>query len=290
MRTYTYSCRPDAIGAGSTSPSLRVRFFGRFTLSRDDEVVSLGRSTKALAIFKYLLSHRAQPVSQDYLMSWLWPESDLEKARWSLNSSIYTLRKFLKGELSSVASSNYILFDKGYYRLDPAIEVWTDAGEFEARYERGCHLGETQRQMEAAAEYEKAIELYRGDYLVEDLYEDWTMIERQRFASMHIGMLGWLARYYMETKRYQESIQTCYRLLEEDHCHEESHRLLMECFIRLGLRRRALHQYRFFEAALKRDWGTTPQPEIRDLYQRISGQQASSIEGPMNSALYRSHA
>jgi len=93
MLTYTYSYRlGNTIDAGSSPPSLRVRFFGHFELLRDDEVVCLGRNTKPLAIFKYLLFHRARPVSQDYLMGWLWPESDPEKARWSLNSSIYTLR------------------------------------------------------------------------------------------------------------------------------------------------------------------------------------------------------
>jgi len=185
---------------------------------------------------------------------------------------------------------NYVLFDKGYYCLDPAIEVWVDTDEFEARYERGCHLEKTQRQSEAAAEYEEAIGLYRGYYLVEDLYEDWTMIERQWFANSYMDMLSRLARYYMETERYQESIQTCYRLLEKERCHEDSHRLLMECFIHLGLRGRALHQYRFFETVLERDWGTVPLPETRDLYQRISGQQAPGIEESMNGTRYRRHA
>ncbi len=33
---------------------------------------------------------------------------------------------------------------------------------------------------EAVAEYEKAADLYRGDYLTEELYEEWTVIERER--------------------------------------------------------------------------------------------------------------
>jgi DNA-binding SARP family transcriptional activator len=238
-----------------TQPSLRVRFFGRFELLRGDEVVPLGRNAKALTILKYLLSHQQRPVSQDYLMSWLWPESDPKRARWSLNSAIYAMRKLLRSELSPQTSSDYVLFDKGYYRLDPTVRVWADADEFEARYERGRYLENARRRPEAAAEYEAAIELYRDDYLVEDLYEDWTMIKREWFANAYVDMLGSLAGYYLETERYQESIQACYRLLAKDSCHEDSYRRLIECYDRLGLQGRALRQHRLYETLLRRNGG-----------------------------------
>lgn len=263
---------------GTAQTSLRVRFFGHFELLCGDEFVSLGCNAKALAILKYLLSRRMRPVSQDYLMGWLWPESNLKKARWSLNTAIYALRKLLRGQLSPDASSDLVLFAKGHYRLDPTVVIWMDTEEFEARYEHGRLLERTQRKPEAAAEYEEATGLYRDDYLVEDLYEDWTMVEREWFANAHMDMLSRLAHYYMETGRYQESIRTCYRLLEKDRCHEDGHRLLMECYAHLGLRGRALRQYRLSETALKNDWGTAPQLEVQDLYRRLLEWQASNAK------------
>ena len=259
------------LGTGSVQPSLRACFFGHFELLFGDKLVRLGCNVKALAILKYLLSRRPRPVSQDYLMSWLWPDSNLKRARWSLNSTVYALRKLLKEQLSSVTSSDFVLFDKGQYRLDPTVEVWTDTDEFEARYEHARYLERTQRKPEAAAEYERAIVLYRGDYLVEDLYEDWTMVEREWYANACMDMLSRLAHYYVETGQYQESIQACYRLLEIDRCHEDGHRLLMECYAHLGLRGRALRQYKLSEAVLRRDLGTAPQPEVQDLYRKLSG-------------------
>jgi DNA-binding SARP family transcriptional activator len=239
--------------------------FGRFEVFRNDEALSLGRNGKALAILKYLLANRARPVSRDHLMGWLWPESNLKKARWSLNSAIHVLRKLL-ADSPSPAAANYVLLEEGYYRLCSDVPVITDVDEFDARYEEGRRLAKGGRTGEAAAEYERAIELYRGDYLVEDLYEDWTMVERERLIDAYMDMLSRLAVHYYETERCQESIGACYRILQKDRCHEESYRLLMRCHVKLGLRGRALRQYRLCEKILGQEYGTPPSPETEALY------------------------
>jgi DNA-binding SARP family transcriptional activator len=261
----TNGLRGAPIPAGS---ALQARYFGHFEMFCDGEVVSLGRNGKALAILKYLLAHRARPVSQDHLMGWLWPESNLKKARWSLNSAIHVLRKLLSNCPASVLE-NYILLEEGYYRLCPTVRVETDIDEFDVSYEQGRRLEKAHRTEEAAAEYEKAVELYRGDYLVEDLYEDWTMVERERLANAYVDMLGRLAVHYMEAGQYQEAIRACYRLLEKDRCYEDSYRVLMRCYVSLGLRGRALRQYRLCEKILLQEYGTTPSSETQSLYRDL---------------------
>src|ERR671912_2349106 len=111
-------------------PTLGVRFFGHFEVSCDGNAVPLGRNGKALTILKYLLANRRRPVSQDHLMGWLWPESNLKKARWSLNSAIHGLRKLLGGCSSSLAT-NYVSLEDGYYRLSPSVMVMTDVDELD---------------------------------------------------------------------------------------------------------------------------------------------------------------
>jgi DNA-binding SARP family transcriptional activator len=257
--------------APSSSPliaaqsTLRVRFFGHFEMLCDDEVITLGRNGKALTILKYLLAHRCRPVSQDHLMGWLWPHSNLKKARWSLNSAIHGLRKLLS-ECPASGSANYVVLEEGYYRLCSEVQVIADVDEFDACYEEGRDLERARRMPEAAAEYERAIALYRGDYLVEDLYEDWTMVERERLSNAYMDMLGRLALHYTEAGQHQESIRACYRVLEKDRCHEDSYRVLMRCYAHLGLRGRALRQYRLCEKILRQEYGTAPSPETQALY------------------------
>ncbi len=255
-------------------PSLRVRFFGHFELLCDGEPVPLGRNGKALTIFKHLLANRARPVSQDYLMGWLWPESNLKKARWSLNSAVHGLRKLLS-RCPTSTSVNYVLLEEGYYRLCPSVRVSTDVEEFDALYERGRRLEAEGLAREAAAEYEEAVGLYRGDYLVEDLYEDWTMVERERLSNAYVDMLGRLAVHYVEAGLPQEGIRACYRILEKDRCHEESYRLLMRCYVLLGLRGRALRQYNLCERTLEQEYGMSPSPETLALYERLLGDEGA---------------
>lgn len=248
---------------------LRANFFGRFKLLRDGEVVPLGRNARALAILKYLLARRTRPVAQDYLVCWLWPESDPKRARWSLNSAVYTLRKLLGGCLPSLSASETVLLEKGRYRLSPRIGMSTDIDEFDSRFAEGRRLEEAGRVPEAVAEYEQAVGLYRGDYLVEDLYEDWTAIERERLVDSYTELLRRLAAHHMKTGQPRESVRTCYRILEKDRCDEDTHRLLMECFVRLGQRARALRQYGLCEQALRHEHNMAPSPETRVLYASI---------------------
>jgi DNA-binding SARP family transcriptional activator len=245
-------------------PRLRIQFFGFFELLCDGEAVSLGRNTRALAILKYLLAHRGgRPVAQDYLMGWLWPESDPKRARWSLNSAVHALRKMLGGCLPSLPAPETVLFKGGAYLLSPRVLLSADTDQFASCYEEGLQLEEAGRVAEAVAEYEKAVDLYRGDYLSEDLYEEWTMIERERLSEAYVDLSRRLALCYIEGGRLREGVRTCYRVLEKDRSDEDAHRLLMECFIRLGQRGRALRQYRFCEQALRDDYEVPPSPRTR---------------------------
>jgi DNA-binding SARP family transcriptional activator len=251
-------------------PRLRVHFFGRFELLCGEEAFSPGRNVRALAILKYLFAHRGdRPVPQDYLMDWLWPDSDPKRARWSLNSAVYALRKLLGSCLSSLPASETVLFEEGCYRLSPCVLLSADTDEFDSHYEEGLSLEEAGRIPEAVVEYEKAADLYRGEYLIEDLYEEWTMIERERLSEVYTDLLGRLAIHYMEGGRLRESVRTCYRILEKDRCDEDTHRLLMECFVRLGQRARALRQYKLCEGALRHEYDLAPSPETRALYASI---------------------
>ena len=256
-------------GGAHEHPCLRVRLCGRFEVLCCGEVVPLGRNAKARGILKYVLAHRAHSVSRDHLMDWLWPESNLRRARWSLNYSIRALRNLLASWPKLAGAPNHLLFEDGNHLLSPAIRVWTDVGEFEAAYEGGRRLEKTGQMPEAAAEYERAIAVYKGDYLMEDLSEAWTMVERERLIDMYMNALNRLAVYYMESGQYKSSIEVLQRLLEREPCYEPGYRLLMMCYARIGMPSRAANQYRLCEEVLRHSLSLEPSAETRVLHTSI---------------------
>jgi DNA-binding SARP family transcriptional activator len=256
---------PDAV---TDQLCLQVRFFGNFEIFCNGELLNVARHRKALTIFKYLLAHRERRVSQDHLMEWLWPKSTPYRARRSLNMAIWTLRNLLRE--CSADLKDCILLEDGYYRLCPTIRWVTDVEEFDLRFEEGRRVEDTNR-IETAAQYQKAIELYRGEYLLEHLYEDWTMFERERLSNAYMNMLEWLAMYYKETEHLRESIRICCRIMERERAHEKCHLLLTEVYVLLGLYGRASHQYRLFKRVLKSTYGMDPSVETKRRFEKVLG-------------------
>jgi LuxR family transcriptional regulator, maltose regulon positive regulatory protein len=258
----------------------RVEFFGCFTLICNDSTVALGRCSKARSLIKFLLAQNPRPVSQDHLMGWLWPESNLRRARSALGSTVHTLRKALNSRLPQRAdSTDCLVFKDGQYSIHSDVRVSSDTQRFSYLYRRGCHLEDARQIQEAAKEYERAIELYKGDYLVEDLDEDWTMVERERLAHAYVYALDRVAGYQLATGQLRKCIESNYRLLEKDYSHEESYRRLMRCYARLGLRFRVLEQYRLCQKVLRQAFRISPSPETQSLYQEIVSKGATAA-GP----------
>ena len=79
-------------------------------------------------------------------------------------------------------------------------------------------------------------------------------------------MLDRLALHYLHRGQLRESVECCYRVLEKDRCHEDSYRLLMRCYSRMGQLSSAVRQYRMCEQILEQEYGTSPSPETRSLY------------------------
>jgi DNA-binding SARP family transcriptional activator len=97
------------------------------------------------------------------------------------------------------------------------------------------------------------------------------MVERERLSNAYVDMLERLAMYYKQTEQLQMRIQLCYRILEKDRSHENTHLLLTEAYALLGSYGRALHQYRLFKGILKSTHGTEPSVETEERFEKVLG-------------------
>jgi two-component SAPR family response regulator len=126
------------------------------------------------------------------------------------------------------------------------------------------------RLEEAMAEYGVAEGLYQGDFLEEDLYEDWPRVQREHMRNTYLDIVDRLSEYYEGRGEYTTAVALCQKVLAQDNCSEEAHHRLMLCYMAQGQRHLAVRQYQACVEALKQELNLTPSEETVTLYRHIT--------------------
>jgi len=126
------------------------------------------------------------------------------------------------------------------------------------------------RVAEAMTEYSIAEGLYQGDFLEENLYEDWPSLPREHLRNLYLDIADRLSAHYLQQREYTAAIALCQKILVRDNCQEEAYRQLMQCYLGLGQRHLAIRQYQTCVQALKEELDLPPSEETVALYQRIT--------------------
>jgi DNA-binding SARP family transcriptional activator len=233
---------------------------------QNDRLISEWNSLKSKAILKYLLAQPETPIVKDVLMDVFWPDADPEAARRNLHQAIYSLRQILKGIQPGF---QHIQFENDCYRLNPELEIWLDVQEFEKHVQAGQRLEAVGRFDDAMVEYGIAEGLYQGDFLEEDLYEDWPSPVRHHIRNTYLVIADHLSDYYLQRREFTAAVALCQKVLAQDNCYETAHRRLMQCYLAQGQRHLAVRQFQACVQALNEQLDLTPAEETMALYQRI---------------------
>jgi len=252
---------------GQTPLSLVVYCLGPFRVYQSDQLITDWGSLKARSILKYLITHRGTQIVKDILMDLFWPDADPEAARRNLHQAVYNLRQTLR---QGHPDFQHIQFEDGCYLLSPEMDIWVDGEEFEKHVQAGRRLEAARQLAEAMAEYGIAEGLYQGDFLEEDLYEDWPRVQREHVRNMYLDITDRLSEYYVQQGEYTPAIALCQKVLAQDNCYEEAHRRLIQCYLAQGQRHLAVRQYQACVQALEAELGLTPAEETVALYRRIT--------------------
>jgi len=246
-----------------------VHLLGPMSVVIDDVPVGEWSSTRTRSLFGYLLTHRQPWPAREVLMEVFWPEKSPKASRNSLNVAIHGLRSVLR-EAKDVP---VIIYSGGTYRLHPDVHLWLDVEEFDKLVERGrLHedVGETDH---AAAAYDFATGLYRGEFLADDPYDDWAALSRERLRLAYLDTLGRLSTIHFNAWQYAASANLCQRIIEQDPCREDAYRRLMRCYSRQGQPHLALIQYRACVRTLESELGIEPDVATVRLHDQIRSHQ-----------------
>lgn len=238
---------------------LYIRMLGPFEVHCGDREIpprAFGRrATRQL--FKYLLLHRRRPVTREEIMEALWPDSEPRRAANVLKARLSLLRRVLQPDLREGRPSAFLLARGGTLQFDTRSPHWIDLDEFERLAGRGEPSG-----------LAEALDLYRGDLLEEDRYEEWTLAERDRVRTMYLKALASLASLHEEGRRIEASLTLWQRLVEHDPCAEQGYQGLIRCCLALGRRSDALRAFEQCRTRLRQELGVDPSPETQALLAR----------------------
>ncbi len=253
---------------------LRISLFGtaRIAHSGATSEIPVTGLTQTLLAFLLLQGQRSHP--REKLAGLFWGDYDEERARSCLRTTLYRLRRHL--EPRGIPRETYLL-------TSPAGEVgfnwksahWLDVAAFEECASRVLAQPSEAIEPSDTQALESALHLYSGE-LLEGIYEDWALRERERLHRLYLNCLAHLMRYYKHHGAYEQSLAHGKEILNHDPLREDIHREVMRLYLSAGQRAKAVEQYKACRDILRAELGIGPMKETRALYAEIVSRSQAS--------------
>ena len=187
------------------------------------------KTKKAENLFKFLLINRHQ-LPKEKILEALWPESDLKSGDANLRMALTHVRKALglDGE-----TSESVILRRGVVYLDPKIKVHTDYQLFTAIAHQALEDSDTDNPLVFGL-LEQAAGLYGGEFLPDDLYDDWSISLRSQLHRLYLRVLLGRVESYHRQGKLGPAIQACRHYLALEPADETVTRKAMEYCGRVG--------------------------------------------------------
>src|SRR5207244_12172812 len=128
--------------------------------------------------------------------------------------------------------------------------VGVDADDFEREAKAGLIAVAAHERSVATEHLHRALDLYSGDFLIDERFEDFATAERERLRELVMKVLRILARVSDNSDEVAGYLE---RLAEMEPLDVDIHRDLIALWLGLGRRGRALRHYRALQLRLMRE-------------------------------------
>jgi DNA-binding SARP family transcriptional activator len=243
---------------------LRVHAFGQLRLDCRQMTLAHFPTRQVKELLGFLLLHPRRPYMREEVVTLLWPERSLEKARHSLSMVLWRLRNVFRQ--IELPAEQFIASNREWVSFCPERPYRFDRDLFEQNYRQARNTDDPGQQEESLR---CALNLYRGE-LYPGIYSDWCLVERERLALMHLQTVAWLMEHCMRRQSYEEAVELGQRILAEDPLREGVHRKLMQCYFQMGRATRAVQQFTVCAEIIQDILNCPPQPETIALYAEIT--------------------
>lgn len=230
------SVAPALSGASRAKPSLSL--LGGFELRLDGRPLHTPLSAQRVVAFLALNPGR---VSRTFVAGHLWTFASEERAAGALRTALWRLRR---------PASMLVQSEGPWLSLGPDVEV--DVAD-SSRLARGLlDDADTAIARTAFAGLRDAAEL------LPDWYDDWVLIDRERFRQLRLHALERLCLDFSAEGRHVEATEAGLAAVASEPLRESAHRALIEAHLAEGNPGEALRQYDICCGLLRRDLDLAP--------------------------------
>ena len=254
---------PAEFEGAERTEAVRIWLLGGFRVAVGSRTVQEGawRLRKAASLVKLLSLAAGHRMHREQAMDLLWPELGKEAASNNMRQTLHAARRALTSDPAE--GSRYLASEDESLVLCPDGQLWVDVDAFE-------QAASTARHSREPTAYEAALDLYGGELLPADRYEEWAEEHRQRLRETRLSLLLGLAGIYEERADYDSAAEALRGVISEQPTREEAHAGLMRMYALMGSNREALAQYGRLEEALQEALGTEPSASSRALKEEIT--------------------
>jgi DNA-binding SARP family transcriptional activator len=260
------------MSAGVGPIERRVYMLGGFRVGIGPAIVPdrSWRRRKAAAVIKQLALAPGHRLHREQIMDALWPELDPRAAGANLRKVVHHARAALDG--ACPGAGDMIVTAGDSLALAAGVEV--DVDQFRSTLAGARRAGDIDA-------YRRALDLYQGELLPEDLYEEWAVAARRE---LHIDFLAGLTELAALLEACGDAAAATHavrRLVTADPTGEDANASLIRLYALAGRRADALRHYDHFRQLLDQELGTEPGPATQRICEelRIAGPAASTRLG-----------
>ena len=253
------------LGVFREKAELKVFTLGGFEVYRDSHLITpkeWGRD-RSIQLFQYLITIRDRHgMHKEMIMDRIWGDDNEQQYKIALHG----LNKVLEPDRPSRSEPRFVIRQGSTYQLDFS-SIWTDVGHIDQLMAIANQNLASDKTLAMQA-YRQIVDLYRGMFLPNRIYEDWSSDERERLQILVLGCLIQLAEFHLENNPL-ESIRLAEEVLKIDSGWEEAYRIMMQAFDFRGNRPMVIKMYNKCVEVLDEEFGIEPLPETNRIYHKV---------------------
>ncbi|MFU8891000.1 MAG: AfsR/SARP family transcriptional regulator, partial [Anaerosomatales bacterium] len=260
----------DRIAALSTTAPCEVRLFGGLEVAVGTRPVSERdwRKRKARLLFAMLVLQQGREVPREQIYDHLWPEMDAARSR----NNFYVIWSSMKGALVPGSSKGeacpYVEHTGGVCKAVPE-HVFSDVAEFDTLVSAARQDINARDTDAAIRSYERLVDLYRGDLLPGDVYDDWFSSARDRYRQEFCDAMLSAHRLLTERGDHPGALRMVRRGIGADLWREDLYQAALRSHIASGQRSAAIDTYLSCRSHLADQLGLDPSTETMRLYDQV---------------------